>query len=195
MQGASCAHHRYKSHAGAVFSFPYKLQVTLYNPSLSAMLSFRDQNTTQHTALLIFCPILQFLGDQWRRGQRKTSPLIPVNSHFLCDQDTMGEGSWVLSFTLPDSSRRGKWYSQLYRNRHLPMMTKSAWAFSTRANALTTYQMTQHLAWPDYFQVLDTRLSYFSSDRHTRLLLLLCVPTFSKQRLSKSKNTMLKMTI
>lgn len=90
MQGPPCAHHRYKSHAGAVFSFPYNLQVTLYNPSLSAMLSFRDQNTTQHTALLIFCPLLQLLGDQWRRGQRITSPLIPVNSHLVCGSGQEG---------------------------------------------------------------------------------------------------------
>lgn len=147
------AHHRYKSHAGAVFSSPYTLQVTLYKPSLSVMLSFRDQNTTQHTVLRIFCPLLKLLEDQWRRCQiaqvatsKTTSPGIPVNSHLVCNHDRMAEGrEMFLNFTLLDSSRRGKWYSKLHRNWHLSVMTKRAWASSTRANALTTYQMTQHL--------------------------------------------------
>lgn len=91
------------------------------------MLSFRDQNTTQHTALLIFCLLLKLLGDQWRRDliaqvaiSKKTSPLLLVNSHLVCNQDRTGEGrEVVLNFTLLDSSRKGKWYFKLHRNIYL----------------------------------------------------------------------------
>lgn len=151
MQGPPCVHHRHKSHAGAVFSSSYTLQVTLHNPSLSTMLSFSDQNTIRHTVLLISFPLLKLLGDQWRSGHiaqlatfKKTSPIIPVRSHLICHQDRMGEGREViLNFTFPDSWRSGQCYSELHRNWHLPMMTRDASAFSTRAHVIAMYQMTQ----------------------------------------------------
>lgn len=168
------------------------------------MLSFRDQNTTQHIVLLISCPPLKLLGDQWRSGLLKiaqvatfktTSLIIPERSHLVCNQDRMGDGrEVVLNFTFPDSSRSRKCYSQLHRNWHLPMMTKGAWAFSTRANVITMYQKTQQYEQICFRFQISNSLIFPQSDTQGYCFSHV-FPTFSKQRLRKNKNTMLKMMI
>lgn len=202
MQGPPCVHHRYNSHAGAVSSSSYTLQVTLHNPTSSVMLSFSDQNTTQHTVLLISFPLLKFLGDQWRSGRiaqpatfKKTSSVIPVRSHLVCDQDRIGEGREViLNFTFPDSSRSRKCYSQLHRKWHLPMMTRGAWTFRTRAHVIATYQMTQQYDQMIFRSQIPNSLIFPQSDMQCYCFSH-ASPTFSEQRLRKSKNTTLEMMI
>lgn len=186
MQGPPCAHHRQKSHTGAKFSHPLTpLQITLHNPSLSAMLSFRDQNTNQHAVLLISLPLLKLLGDQRRRGQitqvatsKRTSPLIPLSSHLVCNQDRMGEGrEVVLNFT-PSRQCQG-------RKVLLSAAQKLVFTHDDQRCLGFQYQSKCHNYIPDdtavqphYFQVLDTQFSYFSSVRHAELLLLPCILYF-----------------
>lgn len=99
---------------------------------------------------------------------KRTSPKIPVSSHLVCNQDRMREGREVVPFVLNFTP------SRQFKGRKVLLLSctetdiyptcKGAWAFSTRANAITTYQM-----WP----TVSSMARLFSSSRYSILLFFL----------------------